>query len=142
MPSAGKVWRVPAVSAVLACESPWRKPHPIPSVASASRVFLTLLCAPSGTARSFLPDHLRQQITTLTDYPVVNRAGESAVPGLYFAGAPAAVSLGPSVRFVAGTHNLAAPLARAVARRAKATKGKNLPAMSSQADQSKQATAV
>ena len=47
----------------------------------------------------------------------MNRAGESTVPGLYFAGAPTAVSLGPSARFIAGTHNVADRLARSVARR-------------------------
>ena len=67
----------------------------------------------------FLPEDLRAQVTTLNRYPVVSRAGESSVPGLYFAGAPAAVSLGPSVRFIAGTHNSARQLARSVARRAK-----------------------
>jgi thioredoxin reductase len=66
---------------------------------------------------SCLPDELRARITTLNRYPVVSRAGESSVPGLYFAGAAAAVSLGPSVRFIAGTHNSARQLARSVARR-------------------------
>jgi FAD-dependent urate hydroxylase len=64
----------------------------------------------------FLPEGLRAGITTLGGYPVVSRAGESSVPGLYFAGAPAAVSLGPSVRFIAGTHNSARQLARQLAR--------------------------
>jgi hypothetical protein len=40
------------------------------------------------------------------------------VPGLYFAGAPAAVSLGPSVRFIAGTHSSVRPLASSLDRRA------------------------
>lgn len=65
----------------------------------------------------FLPDPLRARIKSLDGQPLVNRAGESAVPGLYFAGAHTAISLGPVVRFVAGTEQVAAPLARSVARR-------------------------
>jgi hypothetical protein len=67
---------------------------------------------------AYLPDELRERIATLSGYPVLTRAGESTVPGLYFAGAPAAFALGPSMRFIAGTHNLAPQLARSVARRA------------------------
>jgi len=69
----------------------------------------------------FLPERLRSGIETLNGYPVLTRAGESTVPGLYFAGAPAAVSLGPSVRFIAGTHNVARPLARSLLRSAVGT---------------------
>lgn len=67
---------------------------------------------------SYLPEELRTRIATLSGYPVLNRAGESTVPGLYFAGAPAAFGLGPSMRFIAGTHNLSAQLTRSVLRRA------------------------
>jgi hypothetical protein len=42
---------------------------------------------------------------------------------LYFVGAPAAFGLGPSMRFIAGTHNVAAQLTRSVARRAKGARG-------------------
>lgn len=65
----------------------------------------------------FLPDSLRTRIATENGYPVLSRASESTVPGLYFVGAPAAVSNGPSARFIAGTHNTAAKVARSVARR-------------------------
>ncbi len=76
------------------------------------------------TARlAFLPDELRARIATLNGYPVLTRAGESTVPGLYFAGASAAASLGPSMRFIAGTHNATGQLARSVARRAKVNEG-------------------
>jgi FAD-dependent urate hydroxylase len=68
----------------------------------------------------FLPEKLRASIATINRYPVVSRAGESTVPGLYFAGAPAAVSLGPSARFIGGTHATVGALARSVARQAKA----------------------
>jgi FAD-dependent urate hydroxylase len=66
----------------------------------------------------YLPEELLARIATFSGYPVLTRAGESTVPGLYFAGAPAAFSLGPSMRFIAGTHNLAEHLTRSVARRA------------------------
>lgn len=67
----------------------------------------------------FLSERLRGQIATLNRYPVLSRAGQSSVPGLYFAGAPAAVSLGPSERFIGGTHNSVRPLTRAIAHRAR-----------------------
>jgi FAD-dependent urate hydroxylase len=71
---------------------------------------------------TYLPAELRARIATLSGYPVLTRVGESTVPGLYFAGAPAAFGLGPSMRFIAGTHNLAGYLARSVARRAKGSR--------------------
>ena len=51
---------------------------------------------------TILSEELQATIATHTHYPIVNRAGESSVPGLYFAGAHTGASLGPSVRFVAG----------------------------------------
>lgn len=63
---------------------------------------------------SFLPAELRARIAMVEGYPVLSRAGESSVPGLYFAGVSAAASLGVSMRFVAGTHNVASVLARSV----------------------------
>jgi FAD-dependent urate hydroxylase len=71
---------------------------------------------------TYLPEQLRGQITQLKGYPVVNRAGESSVPGLYFAGASAAASLGPSERFIGGTHNSVRQLTRSVGRRAKGSR--------------------
>ena len=68
----------------------------------------------------FLPPDLRARIATLAGYPVLSRAGECTVPGLYFVGAPATVSLGPSERFLAGTHNSVGQLARLVRQRSKA----------------------
>jgi hypothetical protein len=46
---------------------------------------------------------------------------------LYFVGAPAAFGLGPSMRFIAGTHNVASQLAGSVARRAQGRKGGSAP---------------
>ena len=62
-------------------------------------------------------------LATRVNCPVVNRAGESIVPGLYFAGAHTMASLGPGVRFIAGTHYTAAQLAKSVARRARRVRG-------------------
>jgi FAD-dependent urate hydroxylase len=79
---------------------------------------------------AFLPEGLRARVTTVGGYPVLTRAGESSVPGLYFVGAPAAFGLGPSMRFIAGTHNVAGQLARSVARRGKASRGGPVPVAS------------
>jgi FAD-dependent urate hydroxylase len=76
---------------------------------------------------SFLSEEIQAGLATRVNCPVVNRAGESTIPGLYFAGAPTVVSLGPGVRFIAGTHHTAAQLAKSVARRArKGSKGRGL----------------
>jgi thioredoxin reductase len=56
------------------------------------------------------------RLRTAGGYPVLTRNCESSVPGLYFMGAPAAGSLGPSMRFIAGTHNVAPQVAKSVAR--------------------------
>ena len=68
------------------------------------------------TRLTYLPEQIRARIATRGGYPVLTRCGESTVPGLYFAGAPAAFGLGPSMRFIAGTHNLAGHLARSFVR--------------------------
>jgi len=73
---------------------------------------------------AYLPEELRARIATFSGYPVLTRAGESTVPGLYFVGATAAFGLGPSMRFIAGTHNVAAQLVRSVGHRTKGTKGR------------------
>ncbi|MGH3297497.1 MAG: NAD(P)-dependent oxidoreductase, partial [Trebonia sp.] len=71
------------------------------------------------TARlPFLSEDIQAGIAKRGDCPVVSRVGESTVPGLYFAGAHTMTSLGPGVRFIAGTHHTSASLARSVARRA------------------------
>jgi hypothetical protein len=80
---------------------------------------------------AFLPAELRRGITTINGYPMVTRVGESTVPGLYFVGAPTAISLGPSARFIAGTHNIASKLARSVARHSKANGGHSTASLAS-----------
>jgi thioredoxin reductase len=64
----------------------------------------------------FLSGEIQAGLVTRANCPRVNRAGESTVPGLYFAGAPTMASLGPGVRFISGTHRTAAQLATSVAR--------------------------
>jgi FAD-dependent urate hydroxylase len=66
----------------------------------------------------FLPGRLRAAVKTVNNHPVVSRSGETSVPGLYFAGAPTVVSIGPSARFIAGTFTLSALLAKSATRRA------------------------
>ena len=65
----------------------------------------------------FLPEEVRARIGTVNGYPVVDRVGQSTVPGLYFMGSPSSLSLGPSVRFIAGTHNVASKLAKSLSGR-------------------------
>ena len=77
---------------------------------------------------SFLSEGIQAGLVTRANCPLVNRAGESTVPGLYFAGAHTMVSLGPGVRFISGTHATAAQLARSVARRARRGTGPAKPA--------------
>ena len=72
---------------------------------------------------SFLSEEIQAGLVTRANCPLVNRAGESAVPGLYFAGAHSMVSLGPGVRFISGTHHTSARLARSVARSARRKAG-------------------
>jgi FAD-dependent urate hydroxylase len=69
----------------------------------------------------FLPSDLRSEISMLGNYPVVSRVGESSVRNLYFAGAPTAAKIGPSARFIAGTHNVSRLLAKSLASRARAS---------------------
>jgi thioredoxin reductase len=64
----------------------------------------------------FLPEHLRSVIKTVNNHPMVSRSGETSVSGLYFAGAPTVISVGPSARFIAGTFTLSALLAKSAAR--------------------------
>lgn len=62
----------------------------------------------------FLAPELASEIAVAGGYPLLGPGLESSVPGLHFVGAAAAISFGPVMRFVVGTH-YAAP---AVARRA------------------------
>jgi len=79
----------------------------------------------------YLPQDLRARIATISGYPVLTRAAESTVPGLYFLGAAAAFGLGPSMRFIAGTHNVARQLTGSVASRSNGSKSRPAPSGSS-----------
>ena len=56
------------------------------------------------TRLDYITPSLRADLKILAGAPVLNRNLESNVPGLFFTGALAAPSLGPLMRFVAGTH--------------------------------------
>lgn len=51
----------------------------------------------------FLSPSLAARVACANGYPVLGRGLESSVPGLHFAGAPAAWSFGPLMRFVSGS---------------------------------------
>jgi FAD-dependent urate hydroxylase len=63
----------------------------------------------------FLDARLVEGIRRVDGYPVLARSLESSVPGLHFAGAPAAWSFGPIMRFVSGSWYAGRAIARAVA---------------------------
>jgi hypothetical protein len=65
---------------------------------------------------AFLPEPLLARIARADGFPLLSRACESTVPGLYFAGAAASASLGPSMRFIGGTHYSVRHLVRSLAR--------------------------
>src|SRR5207253_10394507 len=65
----------------------------------------------------FLPEAVQARIGPVNGYPIVDRVAQSTVPGLYFMGSPSSLSLGPSVRFIAGTHAAASKLARSLSGR-------------------------
>jgi hypothetical protein len=67
----------------------------------------------------FLAEEIKSSLAMRAGCPLVSRAGESSVDGLYFAGAHTMVSYGAGVRFISGTHHTAAQIARQVARRAR-----------------------
>jgi cation diffusion facilitator CzcD-associated flavoprotein CzcO len=64
---------------------------------------------------SLLDSSLRDGIATATNIPVLDRAFQSSVPGLYFVGYSAGLSFGPVMRFVYGADFAARRLARALA---------------------------
>jgi thioredoxin reductase len=64
----------------------------------------------------FLAEEIKSSLVMRAGCPLVNRAGESTVDGLYFAGAHTMVSYGAGVRFISGTHHTSAHIARSVAR--------------------------
>jgi len=61
---------------------------------------------------SFLGPQLLDGIDRAGGYPLLNPGFESSVTGLYFLGAPGAVSFGPLLRFVSGTYYAVEALTR------------------------------
>lgn len=64
------------------------------------------------TRLSYLDPSVRADLKLAAGAPVLDRSFESSIPGLFFTGALAAPSLGPLMRFVAGTHFTGPRLAR------------------------------
>jgi NADPH-dependent 2,4-dienoyl-CoA reductase/sulfur reductase-like enzyme len=60
----------------------------------------------------FLAPELTNAVRRINGYPILHKGLESTVPGLHFLGAPAAWSLGPTMRFVSGSWYAATQLAR------------------------------
>jgi thioredoxin reductase len=69
-------------------------------------------------AISFLSSELRREIRHCDGYPELNSDMESTVPGLYFAGAAAAQSFGPTMWFVQGAPLAAERICRILVERA------------------------
>jgi hypothetical protein len=63
----------------------------------------------------FLSPEIRSQVKTVGGSPELSTRFESSVPGLYFAGLPAANSFGPVMRFAFGAGFAARTIARALA---------------------------
>ena len=82
-----------------------------------------LICGTGYEARlarlPFLDDSLLSCIDAVQGTPILSRNFESSMPGLYFAGAIAANSFGPMLRFACGAEFAAPRLARHLSRRHK-----------------------
>lgn len=66
------------------------------------------------TARyGFFSPAIQKNLKTARGYPVLGRGFESSIPGLHFAGKPAAWSFGPLLNFISGTHFAGVELLRA-----------------------------
>ena len=63
----------------------------------------------------FIGESLLSGLQRVNGYPVLGRGLESSVPGLHFAGAPAAWSFGPIMRFVSGSWYAGSAIAREIA---------------------------
>lgn len=70
------------------------------------------------TRYPFLDRSLAESVATAGGYPILSRSFESSVRGMYFLGAPAAVSAGPGMRFVSHTGPAASAVTRSVTGRA------------------------
>ena len=64
---------------------------------------------------SFIDPGLLKSISRMQGYPLLSHQFRSSVPGLFFAGATAVLSLGPLFRFVVGTQYCARAISEAIA---------------------------
>lgn len=62
----------------------------------------------------FLTPEVLADLRTEAGYPRLKRGMESSVPGLHFVGAPAAMSFGPTMRFMSGSWYASSRVARAI----------------------------
>jgi hypothetical protein len=67
----------------------------------------------------FLDERIRRALVVDGGWPRLRASFESSVPNLYFTGLPAALTFGPLLRFVAGTHFAAPRVAEAIAARSR-----------------------
>jgi len=68
----------------------------------------------------FLDQHLRTELRTVHDAPVLNTSFESSVPGLYFVGLASAYNFGPLARFAYGAGFTAKRITKALVRERRA----------------------
>jgi hypothetical protein len=62
----------------------------------------------------FLSESIVKQLNVMNGYPVLKRGLESSIPGLHFAGKPAAWSFGPLLGFVSGAEFASNELVRSI----------------------------
>jgi FAD-dependent urate hydroxylase len=62
----------------------------------------------------FLSESIVRQLSVINGYPILKRGLESSIPGLHFAGKPAAWSFGPLLGFVSGAEFASTELARSI----------------------------
>jgi FAD-dependent urate hydroxylase len=62
----------------------------------------------------FLSESIVRQLNVINGYPVLKRGLESSIPGLHFAGKPAAWSFGPLLGFVSGAEFASNELVRSI----------------------------
>jgi FAD-dependent urate hydroxylase len=62
----------------------------------------------------FLSESIVRQLSVINGYPILKRGLESSIPGLHFAGKPAAWSFGPLLGFVSGAEFASTELVRSI----------------------------
>ena len=62
----------------------------------------------------FLSESIVKRLSVINGYPILERGLESSIPGLHFAGKPAAWSFGPLLGFVSGAEFASTELVRSI----------------------------